>query len=292
MNDTQLLYFTMIAELGSFSEAALELDISQSSISKQIMNLEDELGVKLFDRSSRKVQLSTAGEYLYPDALNALTQLKHLKETAGQLSVNRRKTFSLLTLPVIGHYNFYIPIQLFESKYRDYSIELEELEEPDMYRRIILGDYDAAITYFNPNQNIRNASFYPLMDDEMILVCRNDHPLCSYSKITPDLLNDTPVLAMQKYTCINQLYDLYFKKHRSNPRIIFRGRPSTILAGSEAGRGPALLTIIHTETLKTNNVSMIPFDPPLKGILGIIVNEHSKHQDILPELISTLSSKE
>ena len=291
MTDSQLIYFTTIVEQGSFSEAALELDISQSSISKQIMHLEDELGVKLFDRTSRKVRLSTAGEYLYPDAVSALSQINHLKETASQFSVRDKNRISLLVLPVIGHYNFYIPIQMFESEHKDLGIKLDELEEPEMYRRISLGDYDAAITYFNPNQVIRNARFYPLVEDEMVLVCHNDHPLSKMKEITPDLLDDMPVLAMQKYTCTNQLYDLYFRKHNSNPHILFRGRPSTILAGAEAKRGPALLTRIHTETLRLVNVKLVPFNPPLKGILGMIVNEKSRHQEAIQELIMTLSIK-
>ena len=291
MNDLQLIYFTTIVELGSFSEAALELNISQSSISKQIMHLEDELGVQLFDRSSRKVRLSSAGEYLYPDALSALTQLKHIRETAEQFSIRGRKYISLLVLPVIGNYSFYIPFQLFESDHRDYSLKVEELEEPEMYRRIHLNDYDAAITYFNPNQPVKNARFYPLAEDEMVLVCHTDNPLSKRTVITPDILNDVPVLAMQKYTCTNQLYELFFQKHNSNPHILFRGRPGTILAGAEARRAPALLTRLHAETQRINNVALIPFQPSLNGILGIFVNEKSRHQEIIQELIRTLSAR-
>ena len=54
MTEDQLIYFTSIVECGSYSETALELDISQSTISKQVAALETELGVKLFDRSTRK----------------------------------------------------------------------------------------------------------------------------------------------------------------------------------------------------------------------------------------------
>lgn len=288
MTDQQLIYFSTIVELGSFSEAAMELNISQSSISKQIMQLEDELGIQLFDRSSRKARLSSAGEYLYQDILSALVQINHIRETAAMLSASGQKRLSLLALPVIGHFNFYIPIQLFENAHSEFHVELEELEEPDMYRRINLGDYDAAITYYNPNQPVKNARFYPLVEDELILVCHKDHELSSQPFITPSMLNDMPVLSMQKYTCISQLYDLYFRKHNSYPHVMFRGRPNTILVGAEAGQGPALLTRIHTDILRVNNVSLIPFSPSLKGILGIIVNEQSHQEPLLRELVSFL----
>jgi len=289
MNEIQLRYFTVIVELGSFSEAALELNISQSAVSKQIMQLEDELGVKLFDRSTRKVHLSKGGERLYPDALSVLVQIDHLKEEARNLAMSGKVQLSVLALPVIGHYNFYIPIELFENEHPSVSIQLEELEEPEMYRRINLGDYDAAITYLNPTQAVKNARFIPLVEDEMLLVCHNDHPFSKEPFITPDMLDDVPVQAMQKYTCANQLYEMYFRKHHSYPHVIFRGRPGTILAGAEAGRGPALLTRIHTETLRIRNVSLIPFKPSLKGILGIIINEQGKNEATIKELTAVLS---
>ena len=288
MTESQLLYFTTIVELGSFSEAALTLEISQSSISKQVMQLEEELGVRLFDRSFRKAHLTGAGEHLYQDAVLALTQMTHMKDVAHQLALSGRKRISLLALPVIGHFNFYIPLQMFESSQRNLEISLEELEEPEMYRRMNTGDYDAAITYYNPNQLMKHATFFPLVEDELVLVCHRNHALAERSSVTPEDLDDLRVLAMQKYTCIHQLYELYFRKHNSNPHIIFRGRPESILVGAEAQRGPALLTRVHTETMRISNVSLIPFDPPLKCILGIIVNENSAHEAILRELIPML----
>ena len=288
MTDTQLIYFTTIVELGSFSEAALELHISQSSISKQIMQLEDELGVKIFDRSTRKVRLSDGGERLYQDALAALSQINHMKESAKEIARAGRKQIDILALPVIGHYNFYIPIHLFENANRNITVQLEELEEPDMYRRISLGDYDAAITYLNPAQAVKNARFVPLADDDMVLACHQDHPFCQEEAVTPKMINDMPVQAMQKYTCINELYEMYFRKHNTYPHVVFRGRPGTILAGVEAGREPALLTRIHTETMRIRNTVLLTFQPPLKGILGIIINEQNRHEEIVEELTSIL----
>lgn len=288
MNDVQLLYFTTIAELGSFSEAALTLNISQSSISKQVMQLEDELDIELFNRSTRKVKLSPGGEILYHDANQILKDIKQMKKNARELSGKGKYSITFLALPVIGHYNFYVPIQLFENEHADVSIELEELEEPEMIRKINSGDFDAAITYYNPNALIRNAKFYPLVDDEMVLVCHKDDEFGNAEYVTPEMLNGKRVLSMQKYTCISQLYDFYFAKYNSNPNIIFRGRPETIIVGAEAHRGPALLTRIHTETTRINNTKLIPFSPSLKGILGIIVNNNCRHQELIMELVNSL----
>lgn len=288
MTETQLEYFTSIVELGSFSEAALELDISQSSISKQIMQLEDELQVSLFDRSFRRARLSQAGELLYQDAIDILRNIKKMKEHAHVISSSGLKKISILALPVIGHYNFYIPISLFESEHSELEIELNEIEEPEMYRKIERGDYDAAITYFNPRQPVRNGKFFPLADDEMVLVCNKENPLCNRKFVTPEDIDGIRLLSMQKYTCISQLYELYFQKHNTHPNITFRARPETIMVGAEAKQAPALLTRIHTQTQRISGCNLIPFSPALKGILGIIINQHSQNKDILEELAKIL----
>ena len=68
MEIRQLQFFLTVAQTGSFSEAAEDLFISQSSLSKQIISLETELGVSLFDRSRRKIALTPAGESLLGSA--------------------------------------------------------------------------------------------------------------------------------------------------------------------------------------------------------------------------------
>lgn len=72
MNFNQLKYFVAIVEQGSFWAAALEEYISQSSLSKQIKTLENELGVVLFNRSGNKITLTEAGQCFYEYALKLL----------------------------------------------------------------------------------------------------------------------------------------------------------------------------------------------------------------------------
>ena len=292
MTETQLLYFSAITQYGSYSEAAFMLNISQSSISKQIMQLEDELGVKLFDRTSRKAKLTEAGVHLVQDAQAILEQMQKMKRKAIDLSYEGRPHLTLLALPIIGHYNFYLPIQLFKNQNGNCHVELIELEEPDMYRRIDAGDYDAAITYFNPDRRVRGMRFIPLFEDEMVLVCHKSDPLSAKESISAADLKDQPLLAMNPYTCVQQLYEQYFDAQHFKPNIIFQGRPETIQVGAEAEQGAALLTRVHTNPLRLNNVVLLPFSPPLKGSLGIYVKPEAEKDPLLQALIESLQSKQ
>ena len=89
INSKQLYYFTVISETGSFTAAAKKLGISQPPLSKQIMLLEEELGVKLFERGAKKTELTEAGTYLYFKAKDILSlmdsvsdDLKHFPSSA------------------------------------------------------------------------------------------------------------------------------------------------------------------------------------------------------------------
>ena len=83
MNSRQLYYFTVIVETGSFTAAAKKLGLSQPPLSKQIMVLEEELGVRLLTRGSRKTELTEAGAYLYSRAKDILSLMD---SAAGELA--------------------------------------------------------------------------------------------------------------------------------------------------------------------------------------------------------------
>lgn len=86
MDMTKLSYFVAAAETGSFTEAARRVYTSQPNISKQILSLENELGMKLFHRDNRTVRLTKAGEYLYKEFKDLPGRVTQVLETAKALS--------------------------------------------------------------------------------------------------------------------------------------------------------------------------------------------------------------
>lgn len=86
MENRQLLYFTRIVELGSFTKAAAELRIAQPSLGQQVRNLEDELGTALLVRHSRGVKPTEAGAVLFQHASRILEDVRQAKEAVLALS--------------------------------------------------------------------------------------------------------------------------------------------------------------------------------------------------------------
>jgi len=118
MNLTQLRYFVRVAEMGSFSKAAIELDVAQPALSRQVRLLETDLRVTLLQRTGRGVLLTDAGKRLYEHAIGIQQLVAHARE---DLSANRDEATGrivvglppsmgrMLTLPLVDAFQQHLP---------------------------------------------------------------------------------------------------------------------------------------------------------------------------------------
>jgi len=118
MNLVQLRYFVRVAEMGSFSKAAIELDVAQPALSRQVRLLETDLHVTLLQRTGRGVLLTDAGKRLYEHAIGILQLVAHARE---DLSANRDEATGriviglppsmgrMLTLPLVDAFRQHLP---------------------------------------------------------------------------------------------------------------------------------------------------------------------------------------
>lgn len=291
MTSEQLRYFITIVDTGSYMDAALELNISQSSVSKQIQALERELGISLFDRSSRKAKLTQEGRELLPEARSVLAKLDHLVYSASKLQPGYSKRLTVATLPFMGYLGLYASLSRFEIENPDYHLTFIEEEEPQLMRRLLTSDFDIIITYEYEYQfSNRMYNFMPITDDEIMLLTHRLHPLAAQETVTLDDIGDSPFLIMESYTCIAKLCSNYFKEHDFVPNVVFHGRPETIFGGVEAQRGVAMLTRKQIRCYTATDSVALPFDPPIPITIGVILNTRKQHQKQMDELVNLLKS--
>lgn len=134
MTFDQIQYFIAIAECNTYFDAAEELNISQSALSKQIIKLEKELGVTLLDRSRRKASLTPAGETFYQDALALRRQYEimtgHMKKY--KIPMGNKNELRIGTLPILTQYGLTAHFRQFTESHPDIHLILDEVEENDL----------------------------------------------------------------------------------------------------------------------------------------------------------------
>ena len=289
MTEDQLTYFTSVVEYGSYTEAAFELNISQSTISKQIAQFEAELGITLFDRSVRKASLTPEGELLYREAADLLSRIHAFSDYAEKLRLGSKRVIDLLALPFVGNLNFYRPIFTFEEAHAGCEIRLHELEDNDLYKRVTAKKYDIALCYYDPDHLGSSVRFFPLAENEMVAAVHKSSPLAKEKFLTPKMLDKVNVMGSQIYTTLTKVYDLYFKKHQVQPTVFFRSRPQTLLDAAAAKKSIALLDRLHAGMFRTpEEIVLIPFSPNLKCTVGLAVDQEKADDPLIAELIRSL----
>lgn len=168
--------------MSSFSEAAKALNIAQSSLSQQIRQLEDELGVMLFLRGSHSIRLTEAGELLLPCALRTVNDAETCvdrihdlqKLLAGTLNIGVTHSFSpILTESVISFMKMYPGIKL-NIIYRQMNELMELLAKNEV-------DFVLA---FKPSSPLPGVESHILFQNSLAAVLSIGHPLASKEKVT------------------------------------------------------------------------------------------------------------
>ncbi|MFD1465021.1 LysR family transcriptional regulator [Lapidilactobacillus mulanensis] len=146
MNFDQLAAFRQVAEEKSFSQAAVFLNITQSALSKQIINLEKELDIQLIDRENRRrIKLTPAGEQIYQYAATILTQQQMLLRIVGEFQNLERGTLKIAAIPVISQYEITPILAEFMTDYPQIELQLYEGENDVVLDRLKNNRADMAI---------------------------------------------------------------------------------------------------------------------------------------------------
>lgn len=188
MNINQIHYFLAIVKTKSFSEAAYDLFISQSSISKQIKALEDELGITIFTRSSKQRVLTPAGQIFYRYAKqmyelhkDLLTEVEHYKNSM----VCTLRIGNIPVIPMYTNFNIGAKLAMFQNSYKESPIKFEtyEASQREILRDVYNGYTDFALVREECIPDSSNFDMQICAVDKMVLVCNKNHPLAKLKKV-------------------------------------------------------------------------------------------------------------
>ncbi|MCD2514291.1 LysR family transcriptional regulator [Comamonas endophytica] len=167
--------FLAVADLGSLRAASQALHLSQSALSRRIDKLEDALGVALFTRTTRKVELTTVGRAFVPKARNVLNELA--SALLGIQDVAERLSGEVTLACVPSAVGYFLPSVFAEYHRRYPRIRIRVLDEAssDVLLAVTRGEADFGVTYIGTQE--ADIEFQPLIEEPFVLACPKRHPL-------------------------------------------------------------------------------------------------------------------
>lgn len=213
----QLEYFKVLAEIKHYTNASKILHISQPSLSYAISALEDELGIKLFEKTGRKIELSSAGQVFYDNVVDVLRLVeKTVAETKraaglGEISIRLGYIYSA------GAY--YVPELIrgyLEQKNRDYPFfDLVQDSNDALVAGLEKGDLDLAFLG-KPTNGIGKA---PAFEQQLYLVVPETHPLATKSTVTLSDLEGESLVLTKKESGLRKDLDRVFFEAGFKPNV-------------------------------------------------------------------------
>lgn len=214
MNINQIRYFLAIAKTGNFSNAAFDCYISQSSISKQIKALEDELGVILFTREHSKVRLTNAGKTFYKYAQTYFEYYQDMLVSLEYYQRCKQAIIRLGSIPIVSSYGIANKIALFTKQFANNNIciDMYESSQFDVVNAIKNDVVDLAFLRLEFLENIELYDISLFAQDSMVLVCHKDNELAAKPAASLQEVANYPLMLLDPHSSINLIIHNEFDK--------------------------------------------------------------------------------
>lgn len=239
-----LRYFVAVAETENVSRAALKLHVSQPALSRQISDLEDEIGFLLLERSAKSVRLTDAGRIFLTEARAVLVHAEEAVKAAkavatgqrGELNVGYAPTPTVRILPAT--------LRAFQAERPAVRVKLHDLTTDEMIAGLRKSSLQIAILVRPTRAMLRGLHFEELARDQIRLAVPPTHPFAKLRSISVARLAGEPLVAYNRkeYPDYHELLATIFAPTKSQPRIVeeYEGGGGLVTA-VEAGTGLALV---------------------------------------------------
>jgi LysR family transcriptional regulator, transcription activator of glutamate synthase operon len=263
-----LRYFEAVARYSHVTRAAAELHIAQPALSKQISQLEQELGVALFDRVGRNVRLTEAGEALLPHARTVMAQVEAARAAMAERIGLRRGRATVGTPPTVGTLLLPQALSAFHKRYPGIELRVHEAGVQTLLDLMETGLTDVAIVTLPVEDS--QLTVVPLFTEDLVIAVWRTHPLAQREQVQMgDLREEAWVLSPANYELRESTLDAC-RRAGFAPRVVLDGgETDTLLRLVAAGVGIALvprMAVQHSADLVGLTVS----DMDVRRSLGVV----------------------
>lgn len=288
MHIDQINYFLAVEKHKSFSAAAEELCISQSSLSKQIKSLESELDTILFNRNTRNITLTTTGEHFLSHAKDLLYTHNKIIKDMKEFVYSQGSSLSIGAIPLMAQYGIIPLISSFNKKFSNINIDIIEKDDEELLTYINSSKIDLAFVHSNTiDENLYN--LLPLFKDQLVLVVSENHRFASKECIDIcDLSDETFILLSSSSTLYNLCTEECCKAGFTPTTAYTNCKLETIIELVSEGLGVTLLMSKVVEYFKNPKLKLIPLKDAVINEISLITpkrNKMSKSTELFVDFI-------
>lgn len=262
--------FFTIANTGKFIDAAEKLFISQSSLSKQMSQLEGELGVKLFKKTRSGVQLTQAGQDFYTYVRKALPEYQH--ELSRLQMYKEESTYPLTVggLPLTEELGFAESFAAYWVRNTSVQIQFVERNQGDLLDKLKRHKIDIALA----RTDFLNEDWFDysnIVCDEIVLVCPTDSPYAFRDKVRVSELKGERFVLLEEQSEITQKFLRACSEADFRPNApLHHTRHRMLIKAIQHHMGISVLSKKLITTYHADDLTFVPFDKPLVSTLGFI----------------------
>lgn len=207
MTITQLEYVVAVATYKSFVAAADKCFVTQPTLSMQIQKLEEELGIKIFDRNKHPIAITAMGEAIVEQARIVLSESEKIHELIQKQQNNVTGTFKIAVIPTVAPYIVPSLLENYATKYPEVKLEVQEMETKQIITALYNNELDAALVS-TPLED-SNIKEYPLFFEPFVAYFSEDEKALKKRTVTAEDIDLGRIWLLNEGHCMrNQVLDL------------------------------------------------------------------------------------
>ena len=268
LNDLQA--FRAVVEQGSFRKAADTVRISQPALSRRIDKLEDALGVRLFERTTRKVNLTQAGRSFIPSVERLLDDLDVALLGISEVASTRLGHVTVACVPSAAYYFMPRVIAHYHRQFPRIKVKVLDSSAHDVLSAVVNGEADFGLSFIGTLET--EVEFEPLVQESYVVACRRDHPLAGRHSVSWDEFYQQDYISLDKTSGNRFLLDQALTGIVPQRQGICETRHVTTMIGLvEAGLGVAAVPLMAMPAADHPILTRVPLtEPQVMRSVGLI----------------------
>ena len=291
MTITQLKYTLAVAEHGNFTTASDKCFVTQPTLSMQVQKLEEELGVVIFNRSTKPLQVTDIGKKVLFQAKKIVEESSRMNDVVSEEKGIIGGTLKVGIIPTVSSTLLPLFLNIFLKKHKNVELKIEEFNTETISQKLEDNTIDCAIaaTPLNNNRIIERPLYY----EPFIAYVPEHHFLAGNKTLGVDDLSNGDILILKDGHCFrNQVLNLCSFEDLNKQYELKSGSFETLINLSNNGPWMTIIPYLHSNNLSPKNLeNIIPFEEPSPAReISMIYSKSQLKLPVINALTTTISS--